>query len=44
MTLLLISKVLFLFLAPQRESQVKFTPPHHLHIGNTIEQYLMSSQ
>lgn len=34
MTLLLISKVSFLILVPQRERQVKFTPLHHLQMDN----------
>ena len=43
-TLLLINKVSFLFLVPQRERQVKFAPSHHLQMGNITEQYLMSPQ
>lgn len=44
MTLLLISKVSFLFLVPQKEKQVKFFPLHYLQMGNITEQLLTSSQ
>ena len=43
-TLLLISKVSFLFLVQQRERLVKFAPPYHLQVGNITEQYLTSSE
>lgn len=44
MTLLLIHKVSFLFLAPRRERLVKFAPPYHLQMGNITERCLMSSK
>lgn len=37
MTLLLSSKVSFLFLVPQRERQMKCGPLHHLQMGNIID-------
>lgn len=38
LTLLLISKVSFLFLVPQREGQVKFAPLHYLQMDDITEQ------